>query len=147
MLGLAWQVGHDILYQRMKQLCLQLLKLQPERIRDTTSIIPQNYTIPLIYFTSICKLLEKPYTHHTHLIHTPYTHHTHTIHTPYTHHTHTIHTPYTHHTHTIHTPYTPSPPSVLGISGVSAVGRFNNQLSHLSKIPFESLSPLPGGLT
>ena len=31
--------------------------------------------------------------------------------------------------------------------GVSAVGRFNNQLSHLAKIPFESLSPLPGGLT
>ena len=28
---------------------------------------------------------------------------------------------------------------------MSAVGRFNNQLSHLSKIPFESLSPLPGG--
>ena len=25
-----------------------------------------------------------------------------------------------------------------------AVGWFNSQLSHLSKIPFESLSPLPG---
>ena len=28
--------------------------------------------------------------------------------------------------------------------GMLAVGRFNSQLSHLSKIPFESLSPLPG---
>ena len=27
---------------------------------------------------------------------------------------------------------------------MSAIGRFNSQLSHLSKIPFESLSPLPG---
>ena len=28
---------------------------------------------------------------------------------------------------------------------MSAVGWFNDQLSHLSKIPFECLSPLPGG--
>ena len=28
--------------------------------------------------------------------------------------------------------------------GVSAVGSFNSQSSHLSKIPFDSLSPLPG---
>ena len=32
----------------------------------------------------------------------------------------------------------------LGISGVSALWWFNGQLSHLSKIPFESLSPLLG---
>ena len=34
--------------------------------------------------------------------------------------------------------------SFWGFQGVSAVGRFNSELSHLSKIPFESLSPLPG---
>ena len=28
---------------------------------------------------------------------------------------------------------------------MSAIGRFNNQLSHLSKIPFASLSPLRWG--
>ena len=35
-----------------------------------------------------------------------------------------------------------SPPRVWGFQGVSAVGRFNSQLSPLSKIPFEFLSPL-----
>ena len=35
----------------------------------------------------------------------------------------------------------PSPPRVGGFQGVSAVGRYNSQLSHLSKIPFEFLDP------